>query len=445
MTATAATEISAPARPAYKWWVVGMLWCVCFFNYADRQSIVAVFPVLSTEFGFDKVELGLIGSAFMWVYALGAPLAGFIGDRVRRKDLILGGCLAWSFVTVMTGRCSRLWQFVTVRAAEGLGETFYLPASMSLLSDYHGRRTRSLAMSLHQSSVYLGTIGGSWLGALFAERYGWRVGFYFFGGAGMLLSLVLYKFLREPERGAADADRDELAAHGVRPENPLSAKETALAICRAPVALLLMAVFLGANFVATIFLTWTPTFLVEKFHFGLSSAGLSGSVYIHLASALSVPLAGVLADRLARRFAGGRIAVQALGLLVGSVFVFLVGITPTVSTLLVAMACFGFCKGFYDSNIFASLYDCIEPRARASAAGVMNCIGWGGGALGPLVVGLVARHGRHASEMDNMSEAIASCGVIYLIGAAALIVAIVLSQRGEIGRRKTGTEGREGR
>ena len=65
-----------------------MLWCVCFFNYADRQAIFSVFPKLEAEFQFDKVELGLIGSAFMWVYAAGAPLAGFIGDRVRRKHLI---------------------------------------------------------------------------------------------------------------------------------------------------------------------------------------------------------------------------------------------------------------------------------------------------------------------------------------------------------------------
>lgn len=431
-TATAA-DPSVRSRPSYKWAVVCMLWFICFFNYADRQAIFAVFPVLTAEFKFDKVELGLIGSAFMWVYALGAPLAGFVGDRLRRKDLILGGCLVWSFVTVLTGRCARLWQFVTVRAIEGIGETFYMPASMSLLSDYHGRRTRSLAMSFHQSSVYLGTIGGSWLGAWLAEHYGWRAGFYFFGGAGMLLSLVLYQFLREPQRGAADADEDELATHGVPSTHPLSAKETARAICRSPIALLLMAVFLGANSVATVFLTWTPTFLVEKFNFSLSSAGFWGTASIHLASALSVPLAGMLADRLARRLAGGRIVVQAIGLLVGSAFVFLVGITPTVSTLLVAMACFGVCKGFYDSNIFASLYDYIEPRARASAAGVMNCIGWGGGALGPLIVGLIAKYGRHHDQMNNMSEAIAACGIIYLAGAAALAVAIVLSQRRNVG------------
>ena len=102
----------------YKWAVVGMLWFVCFFNYADRQSIFSVFPKLKEEFGFNPVQLGLIGSAFMWVYALGAPLAGFIADRLPRKHLILGGCLFWSAITVMTGWCNRLWHFVTVRALE---------------------------------------------------------------------------------------------------------------------------------------------------------------------------------------------------------------------------------------------------------------------------------------------------------------------------------------
>src|SRR5206468_12622873 len=101
--------------------VAFMLWFICFFNCADRQAICSVFPKLKEEYGFGKVPLGLIGSAFMWVYALGAPLAGFVCDRFRRKDLILGGCLFWSLVTITTGWCSRLWHFVSVRAVEGLG------------------------------------------------------------------------------------------------------------------------------------------------------------------------------------------------------------------------------------------------------------------------------------------------------------------------------------
>jgi len=400
----------------YKWVVVGMLWFVCFFNYADRQVLAAVFPKLKSEFGFNPVELGLIGSAFMWIYALGAPLAGFIADRLPRKHLILGGCLFWSSVTVMTGWCGRLWQFVTVRAMEGLGETFYFPATMSLVSDYHSGRTRSRALSLHQSSVYLGTIIGSWAGAWFAEIYGWRVGFYFFGAAGAVVALVLYRFLREPVRGATEP------SHESRHE-PVSVDEALSIIFRHPTVALLMGAFLGANFVATIFLTWTPTFLVEKFGFRLTSAGLSGSVFIHLASAISVPIGGALADQLAQRFLGGRILVQAIGLLAGASFVALVGLTSSVVVLLVSMTLFGLSKGLYDSNIFASLFDVIEPRARATAAGIMNTVGWGGGALGPLAVGLMTVYGRHKQPIDNMSEAVASGAIVYVMSAVLLLVA----------------------
>jgi MFS family permease len=411
-----------------------MLWFICFFNYADRQAIFAVFPKLKEEFGFDKVQLGLIGSAFMWVYAAGAPLAGFICDRFRRKDLILGGCLFWSFVTVTTGWCSKLWHFVTVRALEGFGETFYFPASMALTSDYHGQRTRSRALSFHQSSVYLGTILGSWIGAWFAEHHGWRYGFYCFGFLGMVLALVLYKFLREPQRGEAESEgsrRGDGADSASRPpspaggdDKPLSIGETLRVIFRTPVVPLLMLAFVGANFVATIFLTWTPTFLVEKFHFKLTSAGLSGTVFIHLASAASVPLAGLLADRLTRRFNGGRMMVQAAGLLLGAGFVALVGRTADQTTLILAMTAFGLCKGLYDSGIFASLFDAIEPRARGTAAGLMNTVGWSGGALGPVFVGYASKYGGKATEVENMSDAIAFGGVIYLLAAACVLAAV---------------------
>jgi MFS family permease len=157
---------------------------------------------------------------------------------------------------------------------------------------------------------------------------------------------------------------------------------------------------------------------------------LSGAAFIHVASAASVPIGGALADRLARRFGGGgRILVQAAGLLAGSAFVCIVGATTEVRTLLAAMTLFGLCKGLYDSNIFAALYDAIEPAARSSAAGLMNTVGWGGGALGPLFVGWVARHGPYGSEVQNMSHAIAWTGGVYVASAVVLVAAAILAGR----------------
>jgi MFS family permease len=292
---------------------------------------------------------------------------------------------------------------------------------MSLASDYHDQRTRSRALSFHQSSVYIGTILGSWLGAFIAEQLGWRVTFYFFGGAGVVLAVILWKCLDEPARGEAEIIN-------IPPTPALPLRQILASVFATPVVPLLMLAFAGANFVAAIFLTWTPTFLVEKFGFKLTSAGLSGTVFIHLASAISVPVAGMLADHLTRRFTGGRMLIQALGLITGAAFVFLVGQTGSKSTLLIAMTAFGFCKGFYDSGIFASIYDAIEPRARGTAAGLMNTIGWGGGALGPLYVGIKSKYGG-GTQIENMSEAIAFGGVIYLLAAILVFSAMFLFAR----------------
>ena len=93
------------------------------------------------------------------------------------------------------------------------------------------------------------------------------------------------------------------------------------------------------------------------------------------------------------------------------------------------MTLFGFCKGFYDSGIFASLYDSLEPRARGTAVGIMNTIGWGGGAFGPWFVGWIADHGRKPTKIENMSEAISWGGMIYILAAALLLIVIFCRQK----------------
>ena len=120
---------------------------------ADRQAIFSVFPLLEREMHLTPVQLGLLGSGFAWVYGLGAPFAGMLVDRVRRKTVILGGLQAWSLICMATVLSRNFRHLFLFRAAEGLGETFYFPASTSMISDYHGSRTRSRALGLHQRRI----------------------------------------------------------------------------------------------------------------------------------------------------------------------------------------------------------------------------------------------------------------------------------------------------
>jgi MFS family permease len=399
----------------YPWLVVAMLWLVCFFNYADRQAISSLFPLLKGEMGLSRIEFGILTSSFMWVYAAAGPLAGLIADRFRRKTLILFGLLFWSLITVATALSTRYPHLVAFRALEGLGEAFYFPASMSLLSDYHGPATRSRAMSIHQSSVYAGTIAGSTVAGVLGARYGWRSGFYLFGSLGVLLCAALLFFLREPERSrSAEGPEPLAAAGGSRSVSLAGFRESLAEIFLSPLAVVLLLVFIGANFVAVIFLSWMPAFLYEKFDMNLGLAGFSATFYLQLASMVGAVLAGFLADRWARRHRRGRMLVQALGLLGGVPFIFLSGWTLSVPFLVVSLACFGFMKGMYDSNIWASLHDVVRPERRASAVGWVNALGWLGGGTAPVAVAF-------ASDRFGMSASISAASVIYL-GCGLLLV-----------------------
>ncbi len=405
----------ADHSPRYRWWLIAMLWVVCFFNYADRQALSSVLPLLASDKGFDPFQLGLIGSAFAWVYAAGAPVAGIAADRFSRKRLIIGACIVWSCCTLATGWAGGYVSLLVARALTGLGETFYFPAAMALIGATHGIATRSRAMSWHQSAVYCGTVLGSWIAALLGESYGWSMPFVIFGPIGALYAMFLVFFLREP-----GPSHSGTAAPLAGP--PPRVLHVLRSILRTPAAVLLMAGFLCANFVAVIFLTWTPMFLVEKFHFHLASAGLSGTVFIQIASAITVPFAGMLADRLALRTRAARMIVQIGGLILGAAPILIVGSTASITTLVIMMSLFGVCKGLYDSGIFASLYDVIDPAMHGTAAGLMNTVGWLGGALGPVFVGLATHYG-HATAVENMSEAIAAGGYVYVLAAVLLTIA----------------------
>jgi MFS family permease len=403
---------------SYRWFVVAMLWCISFFNYADRQAISSVFPLLEKELGLSMVQLGLLGSAFAWVYGLSGFFAGFVVDRISRKKAILGGLYAWSVICMSTALFRGFRGLFVMRAAEGLGETIYYPASMSMVSDYHGRETRSRAIGIHQTSVYAGTIAGGFFAGLIGQHYGWRWSFVVFGGLGILLGLVLNRFLREPNRGQADLTESAGAS--------LTFVEFVQLLRRTPTILCLVGAFICSNFVAVVLLTWMPKFLYDQFHMSLAVAGLTATIFVQLASVLGSIAGGWLADILRTRTPRGRILVQAAGVLCGAPFVAWCGMTRSVSSLIIALTAWGFCKGMYDANIFASLFDVVRPEARGTAAGFLNSMGWlGGGGAAPVAIGFIARdHG--------LSAGITAASTVYLFACALLLIAAVFFVKKDI-------------
>jgi MFS family permease len=168
-----------------------------------------------------------------------------------------------------------------------------------------------------------------------------------------------------------------------------------------------------------VLLSWMPKFLYDKFHMGLAMAGLTATIFVQLASMAGAPIGGWLADKWRRRTPRGRLAVQMIGVLGGAPFVALCGLTPSVTTLVLALTVWGFFKGLYDANIFASVFDVVRPEARGTAAGFMNAVGWlAGGGSAPLAIGIIA-------QRESLGLAIALASSVYVAAGLLLLTGLL--------------------
>jgi predicted MFS family arabinose efflux permease len=397
---------------AYKWAIVAMLWCVVLLNYADRQALSGTLPLIRDELHLSPHEQGMLGAAFAWVYGLCSPFAGALVDRMRRSRAVIGGLHVWSVICAATALAPNFPSLVALRAAEGLGETAYFPASVSLIADYH-TETRSRALALHQTGVYIGIVGGTTAAAAIGMRYGWRTSFAVFGVAGIVLGFVLRAFLR---------DRAEA---GSQPAQSFAPAEALRQIANPPALCLLLA-FVCANAVASVLFVWLPTFVHDRFHQNLAVAGLSATVFAQLGSLLGAMAGGYSADRARERWSSGRIVVQAIGLFAGIPFVLMSGLGTSLTFVAAAFFGWGFAKGMYEANIFASMFDITAPETRGGVVGLMNMAGWLFGAgTAPIAVGYLA-------ERTSLGIAIACTASIYVAGGFLLIAAIFFRSRSQL-------------
>jgi len=400
------------ARPAaqygriYPWVVVGLFWFVFFLNQADRQVIFSVFPLVKAEMRLTDTELGVIGSAFFWVYAVLVPVAGGLGDIFSPKWIVIGSLAVWSAATFGSSFAMGLAALVILRAFTAGGEAFYYPSAASIISDYHGEETRSTALSVHQTANYFGVMVSGGLAGYIGQHYGWRSAFVVFGMAGIAVAVAAACFLREPARGGAERIRTvEGGSVWSRCTGPLQTPSFGIHT----LAFLCMLVALTA------YLTWMPTLLFRKFGMDLTSAGLNATLWHHLGAMAGTLIGGRLADHMALRNVVSRPAIQAGGMLLGAPFIFLAGWVNSPLAVFVALALFGFFRGVYDSNLFASPYEVVQPRARATATGLMLAVGFCGGGIGPLFAGRL-------SQQFSLGTALSATSVFYVLGGVLLLV-----------------------
>jgi MFS family permease len=396
----------------YKWEVLVLLWIAFFVNQADRQVFNVVLPLIKEDLALSDLQIGTIATAFNLVYALLVPMAGYIGDLFSRKWIVSLSILFWSIATMFTGLSNGMIMLIVMRSvATGGGEAFFGPSNYALLASYH-KKTRSFAMSIHQTSYYVGVILSGFVAGYIGQHYGWRSAFLVFGSVGVIHAIVMIFRLRDKKEENVETKDNE---REVKKEK-ISLFEGFRVLFTTPTAVMLTVGFSGLIFVLTGYLTWMPTYLYEEFNMSLAEAGFHSMFYTHLFAFFGVMIAGKLSDKLAGKNPANRILLQAGGLLFAVPFIILMGNSGTLAAIYIGFAGFGFARAFFDANTYTVLYDVIPEKYHSSASGVMIMLGFAVGSLSPLILGLM-------KPVLGLSFSISSLAVIWLVCGLLMVVA----------------------
>ena len=379
--------------------LLAVLALINFVNFADRQAVPPLVPLIRDEFALTSTQISYLQVSLQAVLALASIPFGFFADRFHRSRIIAGGVIFWSFATICTSHVHTFAMLLLARAFVGIGEAAYAPAAQSMISGGYPQQDRARAQSIFAAGMLVGGTAGQAIGGLIGQWLGWRAVFYVIGIPGLILSFAILG-LAEPSRGP----RSEVV--------PLSR------LLRVPAFLTLMLSGVMITFASVAFITWGTDFVVRYKDFSLREAGISLGPALLVSGLLGVLAGGFLADMLQQRFAFGRILTVACGFLLAAPFVLWAITSEEKNQVVGAFFIAGFFMSWYHGPLTAVIHDMMPRRAHSSSVGVyMFATQLFGGILGPYVVG----------RLDDFADLILGLRVaVVVMVSGALLMFLVM-------------------
>jgi MFS family permease len=335
-----------------------------FLNYMDRYVGAAASPLIQKEFHLSDSQVGLLGSAFLLVYAVAAVPFGYWADRGVRKTVVAAGVAIWSVATLFTGFARSFPQLFVSRAVLGIGEAGYYPAGTSLLSDYFPKEQRARTMSIWGAGSTFGIAVGFAGGGYIAEKFGWRSAFFFAAVPGILFALLAFT-LREPLRGSAES-----IGHAMERMHDASLRKFLdLMRIRTLRATILSQTLLYFVLASNAF--WLPILLTRRFDLSVGRAGLLAGVVLVAGGLIGTLAGGWIADRRALKNPAAHLQVGITGFLLGAVFITIALIAPlnvgAIPVFVPAFVLAVVCLYLYSGPFTAVAQNVVSPGLRAGA------------------------------------------------------------------------------
>ena len=394
----------------YPWLVVALLWVVALLNYMDRQMLSTMRDAMQIDIAEleSAVNFGRLMAIFLWIYGHVSPFAGAIADRLSRKWLIIGSLGVWSAVTLLMGYCTTYNQVFWLRALMGVSEALYIPAGLSLIADYHTGKSKSFAIGIHMTGLYLGqAIGG--FGATLAEKFSWQQTFHWFGIIGVVYAILLIALLYEKRNQSVKTEAAE-------PIQKIPVLKGFGMIFSNIAFWIILFFFASTSLPGWATKNWLPTLFAESLGAPMSEAGPISTITIAISSFIGILIGGPLSDNWVKKNIKGRIYTSAIGLSLMIPALLLLGLGTGMVAAIAAGLFFGIGYGMFDTNNMPILCQFVPSRLRATAYGIMNMTGVMMGAVCTQVLGKWAEGG-------NLGLAFAVLGGITAI---ALIVQVTV-------------------
>lgn len=366
----------------YPWVAVALLWVVALLNYMDRQMLSTMQDAMKADIvELNKAEaFGALMAVFLWIYGFMSPVAGIIADRLSRKWLVVGSLFVWSAVTFLMGYAGSFNELYWLRATMGISEALYIPSALSLIADWHEGKSRSLAIGIHMTGLYVGqAIGG--FGATVAGAFSWQTAFHWFGIIGIAYSLVLLLFLHENPKRVATVKPQPESAKKINPFSGLSVVLSTWAFW------VILFYFAAPSLPGWATKNWLPTLFADSLGVPMEQAGPISTITIAVSSFIGVIVGGILSDRWVQKNIRGRVYTGAIGLGLTIPALMLLGLGHSYVAVVGAGLLFGIGFGIFDANNMPILCQFISAKYRATAYGLMNMTGVFAGAAVTTLLG----------------------------------------------------------
>lgn len=399
----------------YKWIVLLLVSIAYFLAQGTRLIYSAVLPQIKADFassGVTDTQLGLISSTFTLIFGLAMPFAGLAADLFNRKRVLVIGSFLFAIGIFVSGFAAGLGMlFISYGILNAIGQSLMPPCNTSLISQYHDK-TRGTAFSIYQTAIYAGIVFCSVVSGYLAQlgEGGWRWAFWIFGAIAILWAVVIMITLKDnPQSCKGETVGLKDVADALK------------AFLEKPSSLILMAGLGCYFFVTYAFKAWAPIFMIRAFpDMDTTQAVFHGVFWFYLGAFVGVTLGGRISDALKSRRPGIRFEVEFIGLALCIPFILMMAYSQSLIPMIAAILLFGFATGVYDSNIYAALFDVINPRYRAVGTGLFGCGGCIVGAFGPTVAGFL-------NEAFSPRVSMASLAIFAIVGALAILCARIFT------------------